>query len=117
MQHRFAFAIVSIGAASVVAPAHAEPILPPSDPALDTLRAGYDVAEDNFVTRENGLHLDPVVKPEDVAAVEAFFAQSAVTDFEAFDGRHPFEVLADYDEHGDEGNFAGIASVGIAARL
>lgn len=97
--------------------ARAEPILPTEPPALAALRGGYERLEDTFVTRENGLFLDPIAQPPHVATIEAFFAQSAELDFAAFSGLHPFEVLADYDEHGDEGNFAGIASVGVAARL
>lgn len=49
--------------------------------------------------------------------MQAFFAQTTEPDFAKQSGKQPFDVLAFYDEHGDEGNFAGIASVGIAARL
>jgi hypothetical protein len=47
--------------------------------------------------------------------VKDFFAQSK--DFATFTGRHPFDVIECYDEHGDMGNFSGVASVGLAARL
>jgi hypothetical protein len=73
--------------------------------------------EDVFVTPENGLFLNPIVAPAGVITIEAFFAQSQEQDFEIFSGKHPYEVLLSYDEHGDEGNFAGVASVGVAARL
>ncbi len=95
----------------------AEPILQGSENGLEPLRVGYERLERTFATRESGLFLDPIAKPDEVATITAFFAQAAEPDFEAFSGKHPFEALASYDEHGDEGNFAGIASVGIAARL
>lgn len=104
-------------AAAGAGPASAAPILSADEPSLEQLRAGYERMERTFVTPENGLFLDPIVLPSETAAVEAFFAQSAILDFETFDGRHPYEVLDSYDEHGDEGNFAGIATVGVAARL
>ncbi|MFO0614451.1 MAG: hypothetical protein U0414_17840 [Polyangiaceae bacterium] len=93
------------------------PIVASDDAPLVDLAKGYARLERTFVTRENGLFLDPIGKPEEVATIEGFFAQTANDDFQSFTGKHPFDVLASYDEHGDEGNFAGIASVGIAARL
>lgn len=113
----------AFGAALLVAAAgwgvegNAAPIVASGDAALAELARGYVRLETNFATRENGLFLDPIAKPEDVASIEAFFAQTATDDFQTFAGKHPFDALASYDEHGDEGNFAGIATVGIAARL
>ena len=114
--------LVLAGAVAASSPALADPILPPPgaagfDPALEALAAGYQRQQDVFATLENGLSLDPIFNPGDVQSVKDFFAQSATDDFQAFSGKHPFEALAVYDEHGDEGNFAGIASVGVAARL
>ena len=106
-------------AALLAAPATAlaQPIVDEGDPILESLRAGYERLEHNFATRENGLFLDPIAAPSSTTVIGDFFAQAAVDDFETFSGQHPFEVLLSYDEHGDEGNFAGIASVGVAARL
>lgn len=112
-----------LGAAAITATVcltadgRAAPIVASGDAALSELAKGYVRLEANFATRENGLFLDPIAKPEEVAGIEAFFAQTATDDFQTFAGKHPFDALASYDEHGDEGNFAGIASVGIAARL
>jgi hypothetical protein len=97
-------------------PARAAPILTP-DAALLAKAATYQRQEQIFVTRESGIFLDVVIKPEDVDLVKAFFAQSAQPDFQTQTGKHPYDVVAAYAEYGDEGNFAGIASVGIAARL
>jgi hypothetical protein len=100
--------------------AHADPILPlPTtsavDGQLDVLAQGFQRQEDVFATAENGLSLDTTFNPGDVATVKSFFAQSA--DFQTATGRHPFTVVQTFGEWGDEGNFAGIASVGVAARL
>ena len=37
---------------------------------LETLRAEYEVLEDNFGTRENGLFLDPIADPSAVATIK-----------------------------------------------
>ena len=96
--------------------AGAAPLLQPS-PALEAKAASYAVQEDLFSTRENGMFLDPIIKPADVPVVKAFFAQTAEPDFTKQTGRAPFDVVAEFDEYGDEGNFSGVASVGLAARL
>src|SRR6185503_16548797 len=108
--------------ATLPAPALADPILaspgsPGFDASLEALARGYQRQQDVFATAENGLSLDPIFTPGGVQPAKDFFAQSATDDFKQFSGMHPFEVLSDYDEHGDEGNFAGVASVGVAARL
>jgi len=108
------FVLLAVLASS--SPAAAAPILAPS-PALEAKAASYAVQEDLFSTRENGLFLDPIIKPADVPVVQAFFAQTAEPDFTTQTGRAPFDVVADFDEYGDEGNFSGVASVGLAARL
>lgn len=96
-------------------------LLPPGDPAFDAglsdLAGGYQRQQDVFCTKENGLSLDVYVQAAEVETVKTFFAQSASDDFEAVTGKHPYEVMIAFGEHGDEGNFAGIASVGQAARL
>jgi len=102
---------------AIAGAARATPLLVP-DAALEAKAATYQRQEQTFSTRENGLFLDTIVKPADVSLVQSFFAQSAQTDFTAFSGgRDPYDVIDHYDEYGDEGNFAGIGSVGLAARL
>ena len=108
---------VALGLGAFSSPAAADPILSGDDAALETLRGGYERLEASFATKENGLFLDPIADPAQTATITQFFAQTAEDDFQTFSGLHPFEVLSEYDEHGDEGNFAGIASVGVAARL
>jgi hypothetical protein len=102
--------------------AAAEPILPaPSassvDQTLADLAAGFQRQQDIFATAETGISLDIFIKPEDVDLVRTFFAQGAARDFQQATGRHPFSVVSSFEEYGDEGNFAGVASVGVAARL
>lgn len=102
--------------------ARAEPILPaPSgsgvDQQLSDLAAGFQRQQDIFGTAEIGISLDIFVKPDDMEVVRSFFAGGADRDFQQVTGRHPFSVVANFEEYGDEGNFAGVATVGVAARL
>jgi hypothetical protein len=92
----------------------AEPILG-ADPELDALAATYERQQDTFARAENGQNLDAFIKPDQIQLVKDFFGQEK--DFKTFSGKHPFEVIERYDEHGDMGNFSGVASVGLAARL
>lgn len=94
--------------------ANADPILA-ADPALDALAATYERQQDTFARAESGQNLDAFIKPADIQSVKDFFAQGQ--SFQAFTGKHPFDVVESFDEHGDMGNFSGIASVGLAARL
>jgi MYXO-CTERM domain-containing protein len=109
-------------ALAFAAEAHAAPILDPPgapgyDAALGDLARGYQRQQDVFATLENGLALDCLFQPAEVQTVKDFFAQTASDDFQLVTGKHPYAVLAEYGEYGDEGNFAGITSVGVAARL
>ncbi len=101
-------------AVALAPPASAEPILP-ADAAVDAIAASYERQQDTFARAESGQSFDAAIRAEDRAEVEAFFLQDQ--EFLAFTGRHPFEVVEAFDEHGDMGNFSGIASVGLAARL
>ena len=96
-------------------------IAPPGDPAysasLASLATGYQLQQDTFAALEMGLSLDVDFHEAGIPTAQAFFAQSATTSFQAFSGMQPFSVLESYDEYADIGNFAGIASVGVAARL
>ncbi len=94
--------------------AGAEPILG-NDPALAAQAATYERQQDTFARVECAQNLDVNVRAADVDLVRDFFAQAE--DFRTFSGKHPFEVMESQDEWGDMGNFSGIASVGLAARL
>ena len=116
---RFLLAAATFSVAATVA--LAEPLLPPPsssgpDKTLADLAAGFQRQQDIFATAENGLSLDVLVNPTDVDLVRSFFAQPD-NDFQSVTGRHPFSVVSSFGEWGDEGNFAGVASVGVAARL
>jgi hypothetical protein len=108
--------LAAAATAAVARPAAAAPILVP-DATLAAKQATYERQEDTFSTRENGVFLDTIVKAADVATVKAFFAQTQEPDFQKLTGRHPYDVVEEFTEYGDEGNFAGIGSVGIGARL
>jgi hypothetical protein len=116
-------AAVALAALSLPAlPASADPILagpgaPAYDASLGSLAAAYQRQQDVFATAESGLSLDVDVQSAAIQTVKDFFAQAMTDDFKQFSGKHPYEVMNGYGEHGDEGNFAGIASVGVAARL
>jgi hypothetical protein len=102
--------------------AQAAPVIaPPGDPAysasLASLAAGYQLQQDTFAALQMGLSLDVDVTAAQVPTVQAFFAQTATTDFQTFSGMQAFAVLDSFDEYEDIGNFGGIASVGVAARL
>jgi hypothetical protein len=113
---RFVAVASLVALAALARSASAAPILAP-DPALDAKAQTYERQADVFTTLESGVFLDCNIKPADVALVRSFFAQTQEPSFQAFSGRHPFDVIAAYGEHGDMGNFAGIGSVGTAARL
>jgi hypothetical protein len=87
------------------------------DAALAKLIDGYQRQHDVFATAELGVSLNPWIKAEALDTVRNFFAQDAQRDFQAFSGKHPFEVVDHFNEHEDLGNFGGIASVGYAARF
>jgi hypothetical protein len=63
--------------------------------------------QDTLARAENGQNLDTSLKAAEVQLVRDFFAQP--NDFKTFTGKHPFEVIESYDEHGDMGSFSGIA--------
>ena len=110
--------VTCLAAGSVSAePILASPGSPSHDAPLATLASQYQRQQDVFASRELGISLDPFMNEADMQLVRDFFAQTAELDFETYAGRHPYDVVAWFDEYGDEGNFAGIASVGVAARL
>jgi MYXO-CTERM domain-containing protein len=97
-------------------PALAEPIFPAGvSPDLDAQfrRHGRQFYELN--ARPFGLSLD--VWYADAAAralIEQFLGQDASDDFVAVTGKHPFEIISSYGEHGDLGFFGGNALAATA---
>jgi len=96
-------------------------------PAAPILPAGRSPTLDAAVTRHErqfyglnalpfGLSLD--VFPTDAAAIGLIdqFLEGEGDDFQAATGKHPFDVIAQYGEHGDLGFFGGVALVGTAFR-
>lgn len=98
-------------------PLQAAPILPAGrSPALDAAIARHDRQFYGLNALPFGLSLD--VHPADAAAVALVdqFLAGADDDFQAATGKHAFEVIAGYGEHGDLGFFGGVALVGTAFR-
>ena len=99
------------------ATAAAAPILPP-DALGGDLAARMARHQRQFYTfnaRPFGLSLDAYAKDAAArASIDAFLAQDAQADFQAFDGRHPYEVLSGFGEHGDLGFFGGVALAATA---
>ena len=98
-------------------PAAAAPVLTESalggDLAARMTRHGRQFY--TFNARPFGLSLDVYAK--DAAsrtAIEDFLKQDAVADFKAFGSKHPYDVIADFGEHGDLGFFGGVALAGAA---
>ncbi len=117
-----ALSLAALALAAAPALAAADPILPGPgakdyDAKLAALAASYQRQLDVFSARESGVSLDAVFFPDQLQVVRDFFGQSKTDDFKQFSGKHPFEVIGAYAEHGDMGNFSGVGSVGIAARL
>jgi hypothetical protein len=113
--------LAGFGLLVAATPAAADPILAPPgapnhDAALAALADAYQRQQLVLSARESGVPLDTFVVPGDVQAVRDFFKQPS-DDFQKVTGKHPFAVVSEYGEHGDMGNFSGIGSVGIAARL
>lgn len=111
---RFAAASGAAALALATQTASAAPILA-ADATLDARAASFERQDDTFARAECGMNWDAEIKQADRALVEGFFAQSK--SFEDYAGRSAFTTIVEYDEHGDQGNFSGIASVGLAARL
>ena len=64
-----------------------------------------------------GLSLDATPKDADaVAAIQQFCGQDASNDVKAVTGKHPFELMSDFGEHGDLGMFGGVPAAGTAFR-
>jgi hypothetical protein len=106
-----AAAAVGALAAALPAPVAAEPILPAGAyPALDAQMARHGRQFWTLNARPFGLSLDVHVRDAAARAlVDAFLAQDASDDFAAVTGAHPYELMADYGEHGDLGFFGGVA--------
>lgn len=99
-------------------PLGAEPILPPGRfPATDAAIARQLRQFRSFHTLPFGLSLNVHVKDlEARERIQAFLDQQEVEDFRQFAGRHPYEEIAMFGEHGDLGFFGGVALAGTAFR-
>ena len=110
-------AVLAVLLTAAALPASAAPILPAGalngDLAARMARHGRQFY--TFNARPFGLSLDVFVK--DAAArksIDDFLKQDAVADFQTQSGKHPYDVIADFGEHGDLGFFGGIALAAAA---
>ncbi|MBI4817616.1 MAG: hypothetical protein HY791_15245 [Deltaproteobacteria bacterium] len=119
--------LVPIAAAAALATlaklgtAHAETLVPgPSDPGFD--QALLDKA-DAFVVQIHELLTLPipfgldafVSRPEDQELINEFFAAKQ-TSFTRFAGRHPFDLIEQYDDYAHAAIFGGLQVAGDAFR-
>jgi hypothetical protein len=92
----------------------------PSDPQYDAALAakaeGYNTELHQFMTRPLGFGLEAfVMDPANRQLIDDFFDAGAA-DFQAFSGKHPYEVITAYAEEGDLGMFGGVEAAGDAFR-
>ena len=116
---RPAFPLVPFATLALVlaAPLRAAPILPAGrSPDLDAAVQRHERQFYGLNALPFGLSLDVFpAGAEAVALIDQFLAGDAA-DFQVATGKHPFEVIAAYGEHGDLGFFGGVALVGTAFR-
>ena len=107
-------ALIAALSALIAFPAAAAPIFAEGDyPTLDTNMKRHGRQFYTLNARPFGLSLDGHY-PDEAArgSIEQFLGQDASDDFEAVTGSHPYQVLSDYGEFADLGQFGG---VGMAA--
>jgi MYXO-CTERM domain-containing protein len=107
-----ALAVVLLAAA----PGRAEPIFPAgANPDLDAQYQRHTRLFYEVTARPFGLALDVWYTDADArAAIEQFVSQEDADDFVAVTGKHPFEIISEYGEHGDLGFFGGNALAATA---
>lgn len=89
---------------------------PGHDAALERLADAYDLQIHALIAVPLGFGLEAFVDdPGRRAIIDDFFASGA-SDFRAHTGRHPYEVIEAYGEHGDLGMFGGVQAAGDAFR-
>jgi hypothetical protein len=100
----------------VGAPAAAEPLFPAgANPDLDAQFRRHGRQFYEISARPFGLSLDVWYADAGARAlIEQFLAQDQSDDFPAVTGRHPFEIISSYGEHGDLGFFGGTALAATA---
>lgn len=85
-----------------------------ADEGLDAHMARHERQFYQFNARPFGLSLDAWAADGDAKAlVEAFLAQDASDDVAQVTGSHPFELLSDYGEYHDLGQFGGVPLAGL----
>jgi len=109
--------VVVLLALLAATPLRSAPILPAGrSPDLDAAIVRHERQFYQLNARPFGLSLDTwPADAEGAALIDQFLAGDA-TDFQAATGKHPYEVLGGYGEHGDLGFFGGVALVGTAFR-
>ncbi len=86
------------------------------DAGLAKKASGFERQIHAIMTPSLGFGLEAYVsKPADRAVIDAFMASSS-TDFKAQTGKHPYQVVDAYGEHGDLGMFGGVQAAGDAFR-
>ena len=109
------FVLVSLAFAR---PGAADPIFKQGAfPEVDAAIARHERQFFHLNAAPFGLSLDATPKDADaVAAIQQFCAQDASDDVKAVTGKHPFELMSEFGEHGDLGMFGGVPAAGTAYR-
>ncbi len=92
----------------------------PSDAQFDAALADkaerYSIQLHQLLTLPIGFGLDAKISdPDNVALVDSFF-ESGETDFQAFSGKHPYEIVEDYGDYFHASIFGGVQIAGDAFR-
>ncbi|MCC7540683.1 MAG: hypothetical protein IT379_30990, partial [Deltaproteobacteria bacterium] len=118
---RWLLGVTTVIAALSPSDAGADRLVPgPGEAGHDEMLArradAFDVQIHEIMTPSVGWGLEAFVsRPENRALIDDFFARGG-RDFRAETGRHPYEVVDYYEEHGDLGMFGGVQAAGDAFR-
>jgi hypothetical protein len=86
------------------------------DPELERKADAFDRQLHELITVPLGFGLEAYVgDPANRAAIEAFFVSGA-TSVRQHSGKHPYELIDEYEEFGDLGMFGGVQAAGDAFR-
>ncbi len=86
-----------------------------ADSALDAMMKNHGRQFYSFNAYPFGLSLDVIPKDKESAdLITQFLAQTESEDVKAVTGKHPYELISYFGEHGDLGFFGGVALVGTA---
>lgn len=116
MRPSLRYAAFTLGALALSTTLAAAPVFEAgADGALDAHLARHLRQFYAFNALPFGLSLDAMARgPEARLLIDGFLADEGATDVQAVTGAHAFDLLADYGEHGDLGQFGGVPLAALA---